>query len=196
MPLDTMEEVSFWNGYAWVFGIKQDLWAAASRSYAKNRDRIEKPHLISLIDFRIPKKEKRLWILDFSKTFPLLVVSTWCASGSGSGEGPETKTVGKNNRQSCVGGFVTGRTWMSALGQKDKSKKSKLAMKLIGLDPTNDNADYRGIRWHGAHYVNPGRVADSWGCICPPQSVHDAHVKTLSHGSFVFAYFGEETIEV
>ncbi len=197
MPLDNVVgTVSYYGSFAWVYGIKQDLWEAATRSYTKNFDQIEKPHIISLVDYRIPKKEPRLWVLNFFATSPQLVAYTWCAHGTGSGKG-DTRTVGMNNRQSCVGGFVTGGTWKSNLGQKDKSaKKVKRAMALHGLDPTNANAQRRGIRWHGAHYVKKNSVGNSWGCICPPQKVHDELVDMLAHGSFVFSYFGEDTIEV
>ena len=116
--------------------------------------------------------------------------------GSGSG-GRDATSVGKSKYRSCVGGFVTGGTWKSHLGQKDKSgPKTKRAMALYGLDPTNDNAHDRGIRWHGAWYVKPGWVANSHGCVCPPNSVNDKVVKTLAHGSFVFTYFGDEWLDV
>ncbi|MEM9062524.1 MAG: murein L,D-transpeptidase catalytic domain-containing protein [Pseudomonadota bacterium] len=197
MPLDSVVgNVSYYGGFAWVYGIKKDLWDAAVRSYVKNFDRIEKPFLITLVDYRIPRNEKRMWVLNFAPGMPQLVVNTWCAHGTGSG-GLNATEVGQNDRKSCVGGFVTAHTWKSHLGQKNKSgTKTKLAMCLHGLDPTNDRAKKRGIRWHGAHYVKPGWVGNSWGCVCPPQDVHDKLVKPLSGGSFLFTYFGEDHIEV
>ena len=197
MPLDNVVgSVSYYGGFAWVYGIRKELWDAAVRSYIKNFDQIEKPHLVTLVDYAKARNEKRMWILNFAFGKPTLIAHTWCAHGSGSG-GLFAKDIGKKNRMSCVGGFVTKHTWKSHLGQKNKSgTKTKLAMCLIGLDPSNDNARSRGIRWHGAHYVKPNSVGNSWGCICPPQDVHDALVKPLSGGSFVFAYKDEDTIKI
>ena len=166
------------------------------RSYIKNFDQIDKPHLITLVDFSRTRNDKRMWILNFAFGKPTLITHTWCAHGSGSG-GANCDEVGRKDRKSCVGGFVTKHTWKSHLGQKVKSgTKTKRAMCLIGLDPTNDNARNRGIRWHGAWYVKPNNVKNSWGCICPPQDVHDKLVDHLAGGSFVFAYKDEDSIEV
>ena len=197
MPLDSVVgNVSYYGGFAWMYGIRKELWDAAVRSYIKNFDQIKKPHLITLIDFDKVRNDKRMWVLNFAQGLPMLIEHTWCAHGKGSG-GTECKLVGRNDYKSSVGGYITGRTWKSNLGQKDKSKpKVKLAMRLDGLDPTNDNAHSRGIRWHGAWYVRPNRVSNSWGCISPPQDVSDKLVKFLDHGSFVFAYKDEDSIEV
>lgn len=197
MPLDdSSESINWFGAFAWFYGIRPELWAAAMRSYRKNRAKINKPHLVTLVDYLIPPNKPRLWILNFAPAEPYVVAHTWCAHGKGSGYS-EVKVVGKHDRKSCVGGFVTGGTWKSALGQKDKkAKKTKYAMALYGLDPTNDNAHPRGIRWHGAHYVKPGSVAPSWGCISPPQEVNDAYVDMLSGGSFIFSYWKEEALKV
>lgn len=196
MPFDNViSDVSYYGGFAWMYGIKKDLWDAAAESYFRNFHHLDKPNLFTLVDYRIPRNEKRMWILNFAFGKPTLVEHTWCAHGKGSG-GRNATSVGKNNYQSCVGGFVTGGTWKSYLGQGTKEgPKTQYAMSLKGLDPTNDNAWKRGIRWHGAKYVKPGNVANSWGCICPPNKVNDRVVKMLAHGSFVFTYFGDAAMK-
>lgn len=197
MPFDNViSDVSYYGGFAWMYGIKKDLWDAATRSYVKNIHQLEKPNLITLVDFRIPRNEARMWILNFAFGKPTLIEKTWVAHGSGSGDRNAT-TMGKSKRKSCVGGFRTGGTWKSYLGQGTKEgEKKHRAMALYGMDPTNDNAWKRGIRWHGAKYVKPGRVGGSGGCVCPPNDVNDRVVKTLAHGSFLFAYFGDEWLDV
>lgn len=117
MPFDNViSDVSYYGGFAWMYGIKKDLWDAATRSYVKNIHQLEKPNLITLVE------------------------PSWCVLGTGSGRRNATN-AGKNNRQSCVGGFVTGGTWNSYLGQKPKTcPKMHCAMSLRGIDPTNDNA--------------------------------------------------------
>jgi hypothetical protein len=197
MPLDTiLGAVSYYGSFAWVYGIKSDLWAAAVESYTKNLGELKKPHLVTLIDYRIPSDEPRLWTLNFFAPMPVLVCRTLVAHGKGSGE----KTVTSVSRQSgsnksTVGGFVTRHIYQSGLGQKDKSKKGP-AMVLDGLDSSNDNARARGIRMHGAHYVTSTSAGRSHGCICCKQDVHEALIKVIADGSFMFSYFGDDHVQL
>lgn len=200
MPFDQgLGNVTYFGSFVWMYGIKRDLWEAAMRSYQKNIDKIDKPHLITLIDFRIPRNRPRLWTLNFSGGGPQLVEFTLVAHGKGSGprNSPECERVGRlsGSNMSCVGGFVTKHIYQSGLGQKDKSKK-RPAMVVEGLDPTNDNARNRGIRMHGAYYVKKSGAGRSHGCICCRQEVHEALIKVINGGSFMFSYFGEDSVEV
>ncbi len=189
--------VSYYGSFAWVYGIKQDLWNAAVRSYQKNFSELSKPHLITLIDYRIPSDKPRLWTLNFFLPMPVLQFNTLVAHGIGSGSGKTVKSVSNKTgtNMSCVGGFVTRHIYSSSLGQKDKSKK-KPALVLDGLDPTNSKARSRGIRMHGAWYVYDTHCSHSHGCICCKQEVHEELITLIQHGSFIFAYFGEDSIEV
>ena len=197
MPLDTsLGNVSYYGSFAWVYGIKADLWAAAVESYVKNLGELKKPHLVTLIDYRIPSDEPRLWTLNFFAPMPVLVCRTLVAHGKGSGGNTVTSVSRQSgSNQSTVGGFVTRHIYQSSLGQKDKSKK-RPAMVLDGLDRSNDNARARGIRMHGAHYVTDGRAGRSHGCICCKQDVHEALIKVIHGGSFMYAYFGDDYVEL
>jgi hypothetical protein len=198
MPFDNvLGGVSYYGSFAWVYGIKPDLWEAATRSFQKNLGELGKPYLVTLIDYRIPSNKPRLWTLNFFAPMPMLVCNALVAHGKGSGQGKTVHSVSRKSgsNQSCVGGFVTMNTYQSGLGQKDKSKK-RPALVLEGLDPTNDNARNRGIRMHGAHYVHDDHAATSHGCICCKQEIHEALIKVIHGGSFIFSYFGEESVEV
>lgn len=197
MPLDSiLGNVSYYGSFAWVYGIKADLWAAAVESYVKNIGELGKPHLITLIDYRIPSDEARLWTLNFFAPMPVLVTRTLVAHGSGSG-GKMVTSVSRQSgsNKSCVGGMVTRHIYDSSLGQKDKSKK-RPAMVLDGLDSSNDNARARGIRMHGAHYVTDTSAGRSHGCICCKQDIHEALIKVIHGGSFMFSYFGDDHVEL
>jgi hypothetical protein len=69
-------------------------------------------------------------------------------------------------------------------------------MVLDGLDSSNDNARARGIRMHGAHYVTDTSAGRSHGCICCKQDVHEALIKIIHGGSFIYAYFGDDHVEL
>jgi hypothetical protein len=198
MSIETMlSNVSYYGSFAWMYGIKSDLWNAAVQSYRKNVGQLKKPHLITLIDYRILGNEPRLWTLALIPPVPIRLCHTLVAHGSGSGKGKKVMWVSRErgSNKSCVGGFVTKHIYESRLGQKDKSK-TRPALVLEGLDPTNDNARSRGIRMHGAWYVKDNSAGNSHGCICCKQDIHEALIKIVHGGSFMFSYFGDDYFQV
>ncbi|MEL7467820.1 MAG: murein L,D-transpeptidase catalytic domain-containing protein [Pseudomonadota bacterium] len=200
MPFDNpignvLGPVSYYGSFAWMYGIKDELWNAATDSYVRNFNELKKPHLITLIDYSIPSNKPRLWTLNFNSPIPQLMFHTIVAHGKGSGRGKTVDRVSKKrgSNESTVGGFVTKHIYQSKLGQKDKTKK-RPAMVIEGLDPSNDNARNRGIRVHGAHYVHKTRAGTSHGCICCRQEVHEALINVIHGGSFIFSYFDQKSL--
>jgi hypothetical protein len=196
---NVLGSVSYYGSFAWVYGIREDLWKAAVRSYIKNRGALSKPHIVTLIDYRIPSDQPRLWTLGFMLPMPVILCRTLVAHGKGSSGGDSKIVTAVSNKtgsnQSCAGGFVTLHTYQSGLGQKDSSKQ-RPALVLDGLDPSNSKARSRGIRMHGAWYVYGNRCGQSHGCICCKQDVHEDLIKIIGQGSFMFSYFGEDSVEV
>lgn len=205
MPLDvSFGTVSFYAGFAWMYGIKRELWEAAAESYQKNFTRLKKPHLITLIDYGRDSSARRLWTLGFFGPVPTLLahcrVAHGCgASGNGQKDSPASEAKISNTRgsnRSSVGGFVTHHIYSSGLGQKDKSKK-RPALVLEGLDTSNSNARSRGIRMHGAWYVSEtGSMGRSHGCICCQQDIHEALIQIIQGGSFLYAYKDAEHVSL
>ena len=99
---------TYYGAFAWMYGIKSDLWGAAVQSYTKNFDVLEKPHLVTLIDYRLESNKPRLWTLNFFYPMPVLLCHTLVAHGSGSGKVKvESVSRDRGSNKSCVGGFVT-----------------------------------------------------------------------------------------
>jgi len=69
--------------------------------------------------------------------------------------------------------------------------KHGLSLKLIGLDPTNSNADLRDIVIHGAEYVSEERAENgvkmgrSWGCPAVSMKKYKEVIGKLKHGSLL-----------
>lgn len=100
----------------------------------------------------------------------------------------------KYSNISCAGGFITQNVYSSSLGQQ---KGKRTALNISRRDPTNWGAKTnRGIRMHGAWYVTDTMIKHSHGCVCCNQAVHEALIDIIKGGSFLFSYFGEDSIEV
>ena len=106
--------------------------------------------IITVIDYSLPSRERRLWVLDLEHGDVL--AHELVAHGKGTGDDLArafSNTEGSN--QSSLGTFVTGATYQGKHG---------LSLRLRGLDASlNSNAEARGIVVHAADYVNDGIVA-------------------------------------
>ncbi len=154
---------------------------------------LKKPHVITLVDFRINCNLPRLWTIDLRDGNVGFREPATHGKRSGPKNSPALRTSNvKGSNQSCVGAFITRHTRMSKAGQKNGKG---LALVIEGLDPTNDNARRRKIIFHGAWYISKsrirkGKVGRSHGCFATEQSVNDTLIPTISDGTFVYAYNG------
>ncbi|WP_298396743.1 murein L,D-transpeptidase catalytic domain family protein [Sphingobium sp.] len=109
---------------------------------------------VAIVDFDAPSKDMRMHIVDLigGQTSSYLV-----SHGRGSDPGHSgwlhSFSNEPNSLASSQGAFRTGDIYV---GQHGRS------MRLIGLDPQNNNAEARAIVVHGADYVSEDHVA-SWG---------------------------------
>ncbi|MET0371824.1 MAG: murein L,D-transpeptidase catalytic domain family protein [Sphingobium sp.] len=109
---------------------------------------------VGLVDFNAPSREARMHIVDLigGQTSSYLVAH-------GRGSDPEHSgwlqrfSNEPNSLASSSGAFRTGEIYVGQHGR---------AMRLIGLDPQNNNAEPRAIVVHGADYVSEEHVA-TWG---------------------------------
>jgi hypothetical protein len=85
---------------------------------------------------------------------------------------------------SSRGAYLTGEHYTGKHGR---------SMRLIGLDPTNNNAEKRAIVVHGAWYVHPamirehGQLGRSEGCFAFAESEVDVILQRLGPGRLLLS---------
>jgi len=139
--------------------IVQEALAALDRHsrMVTHRDRI------AIVDFSVPSSQPRMQVLDVTSG---TVTQFLVAHGSGSdpahtGYLQRFSNVPDSNASS-QGAFVTADYYIGKHGRSQR---------LLGLDPTNNNALERAIVVHGAWYANAemipahGKLGRSQGCF-------------------------------
>lgn len=140
---------------------------------------------IGIVDFSVPSSQPRLHFLDVVSGN---VSSLLVAHGSGSDPGHTgylhsfSNTSGSN--ASSEGAFVTSDYYVGKHGRSQR---------LVGLDPTNDNALARAIVVHSAWYANPdmidshGKLGRSQGCFAVGEQKLDQLFGFLGEGRLLYA---------
>jgi len=147
---------------------------------------VERPGLLTLIDYAKPSTEPRLWVFDLERG--RLLYEELVAHGRNTGELFATAFSNvPESKQSSFGVFRTGAPYVGKHG---------LSLRLDGLESgINDNARDRAIVMHGADYVSPefvrtqGRLGRSWGCPAVRRAVAQPLIHLLSGGSLMFAHY-------
>ncbi len=154
---------------------------------ALDRHRHVIPHRdrIAIADFSAPSSAPRFHFLDVvsGATTPLLV-----AHGNGS-DPDHTGYLHRfsnafDSNASSEGAFVTGDYYVGKHGRSQR---------LVGLDPTNDNARERAIVIHGAWYANAdmlpllGKLGRSQGCFAVGERELDKVFGHLGEGRLIYA---------
>jgi len=144
---------------------------------------------LTLIDYRIPSTQKRLWVIDLVSG--RVIYHEHVAHGRNSGENYArhfSNTEGSN--QSSLGLYLTQETYVGGNGY---------SLRLNGLEPgINDMARKRAIVMHGAPYVNPdmasrqGRLGRSLGCPALRGIVAGPIINKIKQGNFLYAYYPDE----
>lgn len=145
---------------------------------------VKKPYL-TIVDFSIPSKEKRMWVINLNTNKVLM--KTLVANGKNSGTYKATRfSNASGSLESSLGVYVTGVQYYGNDG---------LSLHVKGLQPgVNSNAYGRAIEFHGAAYVSPsfaaahGYVGRSWGCFALDKVILPKVIGTIKDGSVVFAY--------
>jgi hypothetical protein len=141
---------------------------------------------IGLVDFADPSRDKRFHLVDVGSG---RIERSWLvAHGSGSDPGATGmlqwfSNVPGSNASAC-GAYLAGQEYV---GQHGRSRR------LVGLDPTNDNAMSRAIVIHGASYVDPslihrqGRIGRSQGCLAVEPDEIAAVLERFGEGRMIYA---------
>lgn len=141
--------------------------------------------VIGIADFSRASAEPRFHLVDLAsgRTSTLLVSH---------GKGSDPAHCGRLQRfsnvdgseASCQGAFRTSDLYV---GKHGRSRR------LVGLDPTNCNAEARAIVMHGAWYVSPeivrqhGKLGRSQGCFAFDQSMLEQVLARLGPGRMIYA---------
>lgn len=145
-----------------------------------------KRSVLTVIDYSLPSREPRLWVLDVAHG--TVLARELVAHGRGSGDDVAQRFSNRpNSYESSLGTFVTADTYEG---------KNGLSLRLDGLNAgLNDRAMERGIVMHGAWYVSEamvrqqGRLGRSEGCPALSPAVAPRIIDMIRGGSVVFAYY-------
>jgi len=149
-------------------------------------------NILTLIDYRLPSDEKRLWVIDLDAGRVLF--HELVAHGEKTGKARATAFSNRmGSHQSSLGTFVTRDTYVGRHGY---------SLRLQGMDPgINDRAMERAIVMHGADYVSDdfvaryGRLGRSWGCPALPVDAAQPVIDAIKHGSVLFSYYPDPVLE-
>ena len=159
--------------------------AVSAMKCAQNHGVGKNASRIAIIDYTIPSKQQRLWVVDLKNQ--KLLFEEYVAHGQGSGNDvPNAFSDRDGSHQTSLGLFLTDATYQGGNG---------LSLRLHGLSKGfNESAMRRLIVMHGARYVNPiaalamGRLGRSWGCPAVRTEVAKPMIDTLKLGQFIYAH--------
>ena len=140
---------------------------------------------LTIIDFSLSSRVKRLWIIDMVQN--KIILNSLVAHGKNSGEDYADQFSNTNeSNKSSLGFYATGEVYQGKHG---------LSLKLDGLEKgVNDNARQRAIVIHGADYVsdnflkNHNRLGKSHGCPAVPMELCKKIIETIKNKSCLFIY--------
>ncbi|WP_380876950.1 hypothetical protein ACFB49_10840 [Sphingomonas sp. DBB INV C78] len=165
-------------------GLAPDLLAQA-RAAMDRHSEIRNRNRLALVDFNAASSAPRFHLVDLisGKTDSYLV-----AHGSGSDPDHsgwlERFSNQPGSNASSSGAFVTSSYYVGKHGPSQR---------LIGLDPTNNNALSRAIVVHGAWYAEPGiatargKLGRSQGCFAVGDSVKTEVMAKLGENTLIYA---------
>lgn len=140
---------------------------------------------LSIADFSLSSKEKRLWVVDINTK--QLLLNTWVSHGQGSGADLATSFSNTiNSHQSSLGFYVTGEVYNGKHGR---------SLRLDGMDAGfNSKARERAIVMHGADYVssttikNLNRLGRSHGCPAVPSALSNKIIDLIKGRSVLYIH--------
>lgn len=194
----TIEKASLFDNYVNNFfkalqteEIDRNMFAHALKGYykLKGENKLEKSHLLTVVDFTKSSNIPRLFIIDINKK--KIIHKSLVSHGRGSGdEFATTFSNIHNSYQSSLGFYVTGEIYTGAHGT---------SLRLDGVEKGfNDKARDRGIVIHSADYVNEafakkvGRLGRSHGCPALPADGYAEVIELIKDKSAFFIYYPEQ----
>lgn len=166
-------------------GIRPELFQRAMAALRQHGSRIRQQDRIAIADFSLPSSRLRFHLVDLHNgaTRSMLVAH-------GIGSDPEHTGMLQrfsnevNSEATSEGAFLAANYYVG---------KHQLSQRLIGLDPTNNNALDRAIVIHGAWYSNSdmiathGKLGRSQGCFAVGEKELDKVFTLLGEGRMIYA---------
>jgi L,D-transpeptidase catalytic domain len=161
------------------------LFRRASRELGRLGDAISSRDIIGLADYGVHSSEPRFHLLDMRNG----KVSSFLVS-HGRGSDPENSgwvqrfSNDLDSHATSEGAYCTSDYYTGKHGR---------SMRLVGLDPSNSNAESRAIVVHGAWYVAPsmlrgrGKLGRSEGCFAFSQIDVETVLGRLGPGRLLIA---------
>ncbi|WP_026935398.1 murein L,D-transpeptidase catalytic domain family protein [Christiangramia echinicola] len=145
--------------------------------------------LLTVIDFNLSSKKKRMWILNMDTQD--VVFNTYVAHGKNTGgEFANNFSNTPNSHQSSLGFYVTGETYYG---------KNGLSLFIDGMEKDfNSKARERYVVIHGADYAEPsfikrvGRLGRSYGCPAVPNKIAKDLINKIKGKSVVYIHKNNE----
>ncbi len=155
----------------------------------KETHTINRPEVITIIDYTLPSNKERLWVLDLVEA--KVLYHCLVAHGRNSGNlMAKTFSNKPGSYASSPGFYTTGETYIGKHG---------VSLRLDGIESgINDKARERAIVIHGADYVSPdfvkknGRLGRSLGCPAVPEEMSKEIIETIKGGTCLFVYAPSE----
>ncbi len=161
------------------------LLALARQGLARHSAAQPRADRVGVADFALPSRAPRLFLVD-------LEAGRVSAHLVSHGRGSDPAHTGRLQRFSnAEGSFATSEG--SYLTSSHYVGKHGRSMRLIGLDPTNSNAEARAIVVHAAEYVSPavartlGKIGRSHGCFAVAPDELDLMLTALGPGRLLIA---------
>jgi hypothetical protein len=166
-------------------GINPYLVGAASAALARHEAVIWSRDVLAIADFGLPSSAPRFHIVDLlgGTVTSLLVAHGKGSDPDHSGMLQSFSNVDGSNATS-EGAYLTGEIYVGVHGQ---------SRRLIGLDPTNDNAERRAIVIHAAPYAEAamiaqqGKLGRSDGCFAFGEADLATVLARLGQGRLIYA---------
>ena len=165
---------------------REECFAEALKGfYALKEKGLIKRDILTLVDFSLSSKAKRLWVIDMSANE--IVLQTLVAHGRNTGDEFANNFSNKpESFQSSLGFYATGESYRGKHG---------ISLKLDGLEKgLNDYARKRAVVIHGADYVsesfikNHKRLGRSQGCPAVPREFAPEIISMIKGQSCLYIY--------
>lgn len=146
--------------------------------------------ILTLIDFKMPSGEKRMWVINMLRKE--LLLNTWVAHGQGSGDESANYFSDQiDSHASSLGFYLTDNVYIGKHGR---------SLRLDGVDSGfNINARAREIVLHSAGYVSQkvvkktGHIGRSFGCPAVSKKVANMVINTIKDRNVLFINGNDDT---
>ncbi|MET4897212.1 murein L,D-transpeptidase catalytic domain family protein [Sphingomonadaceae bacterium jetA1] len=165
--------------------VRPALFRQALAALQRHGSRVDHRDRMAIVDFAVGSSEPRLHLVDLvsGRSQSLLVAHGSGSDPSHSGYVQHFSNA-FNSNASSEGAFLTDNYYVGRHGRSQR---------LIGLDPTNDNALGRAIVVHSAWYANRemiskhGMLGRSQGCFAVGEQELDRVFANLGPGRMIYA---------